>query len=85
MYRSDKPVKAIIRIKLGDDLLESVGKALKPETETPSSERSNTVIDVIEGQIVLETDANDVSALRANLNSYLRWVEGIQGIVDSLE
>ena len=84
MYKSEMSVNAIVTIILENDLLESVRLALEPEAKTPSSDRSSTVIKVSDNKLVLMTDANDVSALRANLNSYLRWVEGIQGIVDNL-
>ncbi len=78
-------VNAVVLIDLDPNLLESIQLALEPEAKTPSSDRSSTSISVSDNQLVLKTDANDVSALRANLNSYLRWVEGIQGIVDNLE
>lgn len=78
-------VDAVVLIDLDINLLESIQLALEPEAKTPSSDRSSTSISVSDNQLVLKTDANDVSALRANLNSYLRWVEGIQGIVDNLE
>ena len=85
MYKSYMSVNAVVTIILDKDLLESARIALEPEAKTPSSDRSSTSIDVTDDQLVLTTEANDVSALRANLNSYLRWVEGIQGIVDSSE
>lgn len=85
MYGSDQSVKAKVTIQLDETLLSSVEKALKPETETPSSDRSNTVVEITNGQLGITTDARDTSALRASLNSYLRWVEGIQGIMDGLE
>ena len=85
MYRSDESVKATVSIQLDKSLLSSIEQALKPETETPSSDRSNTVVEVKDDQLVITTAASDSSALRASINSYLRWVEGIQGIMDGLE
>lgn len=85
MYRSDESVKAMVSIQLDKSLLSSIEKALKPETETPSSDRSNTIVEIKDDQLVISTEASDTSALRASLNSYLRWVEGIQGIMDGLE
>ncbi len=78
-------VNAVVLIDLDTNLLESIQLALEPEAKTPSSDRSTTTISVSDDKLVLKTDAHDVSALRANLNSYLRWVEGIQSIVDNLE
>ena len=85
MYRSETSVNANIEIQLDSDLLKSVQLALEPETNTPSSDRSTTKINVKDNHLVIQTEASDVSALRANLNSYLRWVEGIQGILEGLE
>jgi tRNA threonylcarbamoyladenosine modification (KEOPS) complex Pcc1 subunit len=84
MYQSELSVNAVVTIILDHHLLESVQVALAPEAKTPSSDRSSTTIDVSGNQLVLNTAANDVSALRASLNSYLRWVEGIQGIIDNI-
>ena len=85
MYRSESSVNVKVTIKLDHDLLQSIQLALEPEVNTPSSDRSSTNIDVSSGQLVLQTEASDVSALRANLNSYLRWVEGIQDILGDIE
>ncbi len=85
MYKSEMSVNAVVKIILDHDLLESVQLALEPEAKTPSSDRSSTTIDVSVNQLVLHTAANDVSALRASLNSYLRWVEGIRGIIDNID
>lgn len=81
----NQAVNAIIKIDLDEAVLRVIDTALSPETETPSSERSETSIDIVDGTLVIETQASDTTALRASLNSYLRWVEGIQNILMSLE
>ena len=78
------PVSAKVSIVLDPDLLDAVKKALIPEAESPSSERSRTDVIIQGNELVIETVASDTTALRASLNSYLRWVQGIQGIVDIL-
>ena len=85
MYRSERSVNAVVLVDFEPDLLESLQLALEPESQTPSSDRSSTTIQLTDNNLVIETEAKDVSALRANLNSYLRWIEGIQSIVDNLE
>jgi KEOPS complex subunit Pcc1 len=80
----DADVFSEVRLELDTRLIEAVDTALQPESETPSSERSKTEISVNGNQLVITTYASDTSALRASLNSYLRWVEGIQNIVVSL-
>lgn len=82
---TNQAVNAIIKIDLDEAVLRVIDTALNPETETPSSERSETSIDIVDGTLVIETQASDTTALRASLNSYLRWVEGIQNILMSLE
>ena len=78
------PVSAKVNIVLDPDLLDAVKTALIPEVESPSSERSRTGVSIQGNELVIETVASDTTALRASLNSYLRWVQGIQGIVDIL-
>jgi len=78
------PVSAKVSIVLDPDLLDAVKTALIPEVESPSSERSRTGVSIQGNELVIETVASDTTALRASLNSYLRWVQGIQGIVDIL-
>ena len=78
------PVSATVRIELDTDLLATMNTALIPEAESPSSERSKTEVTIQRNELVIETVASDTTALRASLNSYLRWVQGIQGIVDIL-
>ena len=78
------PVSAKVSILLDQELLDAVETALIPEAESPSSKRSRTEVRIQGNQLVIETFASDTTALRASLNSYLRWVQGIQGIVDVL-
>jgi len=78
------PVSATVSIDLDSDLLDAINTALVPEAESPSSERSKTEVKILCNALVIKTDASDTTALRASLNSYLRWVQGIQGIVDIL-
>ena len=83
----DKPilhVSAKVSILMDSDLLDAVKTALIPEAESPSSERSRTEVSIQDNELVIKTIASDTTALRASLNSYLRWVQGIQGIVDIL-
>jgi KEOPS complex subunit Pcc1 len=84
MDKPDLPVSAIVSILMDPGLLDAVKTALIPEAESPSSERSRTEVSIRGNELVIETFASDTTALRASLNSYLRWVQGIQGIVDIL-
>ena len=85
MDTPDEPVSAVIKIELNDKLLGVIETALVPEAETPSSDRSKTEVMIEENYLVIVTHASDTTALRASLNSYLRWVDGIQNIVEIIE
>ena len=55
---------------------EAVYRALKPETRHSIGPRSKVTI-VLEGKsLQIAVSAKDISALRAAINSYLRWVSG---------
>jgi tRNA threonylcarbamoyladenosine modification (KEOPS) complex Pcc1 subunit len=77
-------VKAVIKIELNTKLLGVIKTALGPEAETPSSDRSETDIEIVDHFLVIQTHASDSTALRASLNSYLRWVDGILNIVENI-
>ena len=85
MDTPDDAVLAVIKIELTEKLLGVIEIALVPEAETPSSDRSNTKVMIEDNYLVIQTQARDTTALRASLNSYLRWVDGIQNIVESIE
>ena len=67
--------QAVIRLNFSSEKsLNVVLGALKPETETSSTSRSNVDMKT-EGQtLILDFRATDTSALRAALNSYLRLI-----------
>jgi tRNA threonylcarbamoyladenosine modification (KEOPS) complex Pcc1 subunit len=85
---SDNQIKRIqseVFIKTSTKLQNIIIKALKPESETPSSNRSNTIIKKIDGGILIISTASDITALRASLNSYLRWIQGIVNMVEKIK
>ena len=85
MDTPDDAVFTIIKIELNEKLVEVIETALIPEAETPSSDRSKTEVMIEDNYLVIKTHASDTTALRASLNSYLRWVDGIQNIMESIE
>lgn len=80
----DADVVSEIKLELDDKLLQAIDIALQPESDSPSSDRSKTSISIEGNHLIIKTVASDTTALRASLNSYLRWVEGIQNIVLSI-
>jgi len=56
---------------------EVILSSLKPEVESLSSNRSMVKIERNGNGVVLIIEADDVTALRAAVNSYLHWIQGI--------
>ncbi len=54
--------------------------SLKPELESGISDRSNVTIEASEKGVLIRVAADDVTALRAAVNSYLYWIQGIMDI-----
>jgi tRNA threonylcarbamoyladenosine modification (KEOPS) complex Pcc1 subunit len=79
-----KKASAKIRVDVPNEMVEAILDALRPEIESPSSERS--VIDVRKSinVIVIVTEASDTTAMRAAVNSYLRWVQGILDLLSGM-
>ena len=73
--------RAVIEIETKNP--ELITDALKPELK---EDFQRTKIDIIPGdkKIKLMIDAEDVSALRAALNSYLRWINLAMEINDEI-
>ncbi len=65
----------IIRLNFPSERrLEIVLSALQPETRTPPSFRSRVKVEGVGTTLTLSFEASDTSALRAAVNSYLRWI-----------
>lgn len=54
-------------------LLKVLLKALLPETKKPTTSRSKVSVEGDGKKLTIRIEAKDTSALRATLNSYLRW------------
>ncbi len=52
---------------------EAVRQALAPEEVLPASTRSKASVKRRENALFLQVDADDTAALRAALNSFMRW------------
>jgi len=70
----DPKAYATIRIRLPSERESAViYRALKPETESSPTPRSKVSIDRDRRLLTLTFKASDTTALRAAVNSYLRW------------
>ena len=67
--------QAVIRLNFSSEKqFKAVLEALRPETKTSVTSRSEVQMKADDQSLVLEFRATDTSALRAALNSYLRLV-----------
>ncbi|MFQ6065175.1 MAG: KEOPS complex subunit Pcc1 [Candidatus Bathyarchaeia archaeon] len=85
MYCGNPKVKRNATIRLSfqsDKYLRIVLDALRPETRKSPSARSRTRVEEEEGSLILRFEAKDTSALRASINSYLRWISLTQNILE---
>jgi KEOPS complex subunit Pcc1 len=76
--------KAIVRLKLSKQQRQMILTSLKPEVSNSASHRSQTNLYTKKGLVILEIEAKDTTALRASLNSYLRWMSSILSVFETL-
>ncbi|MGD0804759.1 MAG: KEOPS complex subunit Pcc1 [Candidatus Bathyarchaeia archaeon] len=72
--------EAKILVEASRDAVNIIIKALRPELESGISDRSKVDVKASEIGLVIEISADDVTALRAAVNSYLYWIHGILDI-----
>jgi len=76
---------ATIRVRLTSEKhVEIVFKALEPETRSSPSRRSRTFLEKEDNTLLLRFEARDTTALRAALNSYLRWINLVVSVMESV-
>ena len=83
MTHSDLVV-ATVMIRAPEEISEIIGESLAPEVEHLTSERSKINVSVDDGVVTISIEASDIAALRAAINSYLRWVGAILDVVETV-
>jgi len=67
--------QAIVRLSFPSEKYSKiVVRALGPETKTTPARRSSVRIEEKGRILILNFEAKDTTALRASINSYLRWI-----------
>ncbi len=61
----------------------AVQRALRPEEALPASTRCRVSIRRMKNVLCLQIDAEDTAALRAALNSFLRWTIVARDVIES--
>ena len=69
--------EAKILVEAPRDVLGIIIESLRPELESNISDRSKVLIEASERGLILKVEAEDITALRAAVNSYLYWINGI--------
>lgn len=78
--------RIVVRLNFpSEERLKIVLGALEPETRTPRSPRSRAKVEGRGSSLILNFEATDTSALRAAVNSYLRWVSLVNDMCSALD
>ncbi len=86
MSQSDVKGNSILEIPLESERIAKIlYSALLPETESIPSERATTSISVKGSSLVVEIIANDLTAMRAALNSYIAWISACMKTIESID
>jgi KEOPS complex subunit Pcc1 len=78
--------KAVIQLELpSENFAAIVMRALQPETKRRITSRSRVALQYKGSRLIIKAEANDTSALRASLNSYLRWIGLVRDTIETAE
>lgn len=58
-----------------DEAADAIARALSPETNASEVPKTRAEVSREPGGIRIRIEADDLAALRAALNSYLRWID----------
>lgn len=78
--------KANVRLKFASKKqLSTILSALTPEAKVPPTRRANIKLEKDGLFLVLTVEAEDTVALRATLNTYLRWINSTINVIHMVE
>jgi len=78
--------KVTVKIKFSSEKqIRSLFKAITPETEKPPTTRARVKLEKDGLFVVLLVESDDTIALRATLNSYLRWINSTVTVLEVLD
>ena len=77
---------AVLEIPLeSNEVATILYQALLPETESIPSDRASSKVSVKNSTLLVEVEANDLTALRASLNSFSAWIAACIATLESIE
>ena len=71
----------LVTLELPKETAETCIKSIRPEAENDIHERSQVELHYGGGLLVLRITATDLTAMRAALNTYLRWIIMCAGLI----
>jgi tRNA threonylcarbamoyladenosine modification (KEOPS) complex Pcc1 subunit len=77
--------EAEILLRASRDRVKILIDSLRPEAETPASIRSDVTIEPLRGGVLIRISSDDSVGLRAAVNSYLRWAQGVIDVLEKLQ
>ncbi len=78
--------KATVRLKFSSEKqLSTLISALTPEANAPVTRRANVKLKKDGSELTLTVEADDTVALRATLNSYLRWINSTINVIEVVD
>ncbi|MHA2378126.1 MAG: KEOPS complex subunit Pcc1 [Candidatus Thorarchaeota archaeon] len=66
------------------EIAEALRSALEPETDSGPSDRARATVSVQDETLVIDITAEDLTSLRAAMNSYVAWVSACVASIDSV-
>jgi tRNA threonylcarbamoyladenosine modification (KEOPS) complex Pcc1 subunit len=85
MRSKSSRAEAEILLRAPRDRVKILIDSLRPEAETPASIRSDVTIEPIRGGVLIRISSDDSVGLRAAVNSYLRWAQGVIDVLEKLQ
>ena len=86
MAQSDVTGTSVLEIPLDSEQIANIlYSALLPETESIPSDRATTKVSVKGSSLIVEIVANDLTAMRAALNSFVAWISACMKTIDSIQ
>ncbi|MCS7135568.1 MAG: KEOPS complex subunit Pcc1 [Nitrososphaerota archaeon] len=71
----ERHLKVRISIPINENASEVIARALKIEADSLSSKRVTVRLEASDNFLNLELNASDLTAMRAGINSFLRWID----------
>jgi tRNA threonylcarbamoyladenosine modification (KEOPS) complex Pcc1 subunit len=78
-------LQANLKVPLAsEELARIIRDAINPETNSAPSDRARVKVSVRSSTLLIEVTAEDLTAFRAAMNSYVAWISGCIRAVESV-